>query len=242
MEYWEFGVLDIHNPKCSTLTPYFSLLEELQDIPGNILELGVAKGSSLITTGLILQELNSEKSVIGVDTFSGFPELSSEDMPEAFLGLQQRGLITESHYLKVLHNWELVKLRGGKIHPSNISTSQDFSSTSLDFVEKRIQSFKLSNRVRIHQANIVDFLDSQLKDETFSLVLLDVDLYLGYSKSLDFVFDKLTKKGVIYLDEYYSLKFPGPRLAVNEFIDRQPQAKLEQLPNWLDFERWIIRK
>lgn len=242
MEYWEFGVLGIHNPKCSTLTPYFSLLEELRDIPGNILELGVAKGSSLITTGLILQELDSEKSVIGVDTFSGFPELSSEDMPEAFLDLQQRGLITESHYLKVLHNWELVKLRGDKIHPSNISTSQDFSSTSLDFVENRIQSFKLSNRVRIHQANIVDSLDSQLRDETFSLVLLDVDLYLGYSKSLDFVFDKLTKKGVIYLDEYYSLKFPGPRLAVNEFIDRQPQAKLEQLPNWLDFERWIIRK
>ena len=242
MEYWEFGVLGIHNPKCSTLTPYFSLLEELRDIPGNILELGVAKGSSLITTGLILQELDSEKSVIGIDTFSGFPELSSEDMPEAFHGLRQRGLITESHYLKVLHNWELVKLRGDKISPSNISTSQDFSSTSLDFVEKRIQSFKLSNRVRIHQANIVDFLDSQLKDETFSLVLLDVDLYLGYSKSLDFVFDKLTEKGVIYLDEYYSLKFPGPRLAVNEFIDRQPQAKLEQLPNWLDFERWIIRK
>ena len=44
------------------------------------------------------------------------------------------------------------------------------------------------------------------------------------------------------MDEYYSLKFPGPRLAVYDFLKEKKGATLEKLEDWLDFERWIIKK
>jgi len=56
------------------------------------------------------------------------------------------------------------------------------------------------------------------------------------------LFSSLSPGGLIYLDEYFSLKFPGPRLAVNQFLAAEPRALLERLEDWLDFERWIIRK
>ena len=39
-----------------------------------------------------------------------------------------------------------------------------------------------------------------------------------YELALNYIWPSLTKKGIIYLDEYYSLKFPGARIASNEFF------------------------
>ena len=79
LERWEYGVLDIHHPETCTLREYFKLIPKLEQVPGAIIELGVARGRSLITTGLILEKLKSSKSVIGLDSFQGFPKYSSED-------------------------------------------------------------------------------------------------------------------------------------------------------------------
>lgn len=97
MEFWEFGALGIHNPAACSLSPYFALISTLERIEGDVLELGVARGNSLITTGLILQGLQSPKSVIGVDTFSGFPGSTLDDEFSSFANLCQNGTITNSH-------------------------------------------------------------------------------------------------------------------------------------------------
>jgi hypothetical protein len=135
LEHWEFGALDIHYPKSSTLKEYFELIPMLESIPGNIVELGVARDRSLITTGLILESLNSPKSVLGLDTFLGFPEYFPEDDFENFESLRDSNAISAEHFERVLRNAAHVKARGGDVHPSRISSSLDFSNTSIEYVQ-----------------------------------------------------------------------------------------------------------
>ena len=49
------------------------------------------------------------------------------------------------------------------------------------------------------------------------LANLDCDLYDSYKLALNYISISY-KKRIIYLDEYYSLKFPGARIASNEFF------------------------
>jgi hypothetical protein len=56
---------------------YYEELKELQHVPGDILEFGVYRGTMLCfldDANQILDGTNSSRSVIGFDTFSGFPE------------------------------------------------------------------------------------------------------------------------------------------------------------------------
>jgi len=242
MEHWEFGALGIHNPKSSTLAPYFDLITQTENISGDILELGVLRGASLITSGLLLEKMNSRRSLLGVDTFSGFPGFSKEDDFSEFDNLAAKSLISADHLAKVKRNKELVNIRGVTASPNSISNSANFSETSLELVQNRIRSLELEDRIQVKQIDISEEIEGVLGARALSLVLMDVDLFLPYSRALPVLFKNLTPGGVVYLDEYYSLKFPGPRIAVNSFLKHHRDAELKRLGDWLDFERWVIRK
>lgn len=239
MQHWEFGALGVHNPRLSTYSPFFNLVRSTEMVTGDVLELGVARGASLLTTGLILEEVGSSRKVLGIDTFSGFPETSPEDEFDQFYALFESGLITREHLESAELNRELVLNRGGGSLPTTLSTSGDFSETSMSFILEKIQGLGLGSRIKVQKADLSQGLPVS---GPFSLVLLDLDLYLGYANTLDDLYDRLSPGGSIYLDEYYSLKFPGPRLAVSRFQLRNPSAELVRLSDWWDFERWIISK
>ena len=82
---------------------------------------------------------------------------------------------------------------------------------------------------------------NELVGKSLSLVLLDSDLFDSYELTLPHLWRSLTPGGYIYLDEYYSLKFPGPRFAVDEFA-KNSECELILLGVWLGFERWALRK
>ena len=46
----------------------------------------------------------------------------------------------------------------------------------------------------------------------------------------------------IYLDEYYSLKFAGARIATNEFFNDKNEKPIMHKKVKGDFERWSITK
>ena len=242
LERWEFGALDIHHPETCTLKEYFNLIPKLEKVPGTIVELGVARGRSLITTGLILEKLKSSKSVIGLDSFQGFPKYSSEDDFTNFENLRNADVISEEHYIRVLKNSAHVKARGADVHPSQISSSQDFSNTSIEYVESRINYLGLQNRVKVKVGDFTLNIETLIQGEALSLVLLDSDLYGSYAMTLPVLWKQLSPGGYIYLDEYYSLKFPGPRIAVDEFMTSITDGNLVMLNPWMDFERWAIVK
>ena len=53
---------------------------------------------------------------------------------------------------------------------------------------------------------------------------------------------RLSINGKLFLDEYYSLKFPGPRIAVNNFIKKTKNVLLVKDGVTGNFERWSIKK
>jgi hypothetical protein len=241
MEVWEFGAIGIANPSQSTLKRYFELINLTQGVNGDIAEFGVSKGNSIITSALVLRKMNIDKKVYGFDTFAGFPGYAQNDNFEVFADLHKSGGISEDHYRKVLLNQEYILSRGAKTSPDSISNSADFANTSLNLVQNKIKLFNLENQIRLVKGDFTENLSAKISELTFSLILIDSDLYDSYAKTLPVLWEKLSPGGYIYLDEYYSLKFPGPRIAVDDFVN-QTDCNLIRLEDWLDFERWAIHK
>jgi hypothetical protein len=239
MKDWEFGAAGIANPKDSTLKRYFELIEITRNVEGAIAEFGVSTGKSLITTALLSKNLNHDRKIFGFDTFTGFPSYSPNDNFDLFDELYKEGKITLGHFEKIKLNQKYILARGASTRPDSISNSKDFANTSLALVQKKIDLFNLEKNITLIQGDFTKNLEAKIQNMKFSLILLDSDLYGSYAETLPILWKQLSPGGYIYLDEYYSLKFPGPRIAVNDFVEKS-NCKLIQLQEWRDFERWAI--
>lgn len=242
---WEYNVLDIYNyNKSGKLDGYFNFIKTNHNhIKGDICEIGVYKGHSLISTALMLKEIGSNKKVLGFDSFSGFPSYHANDDLSKFEELYKNGFISDEHIHDFRLNLEFKAFVSGvPASPSNISSSQDFSETSLSLLKRKIEYFELDNVVLVDG----DFKDTMQNKEyqniKFMAALLDCDLYEGHKIALPFIWERLENEGYIYLDEYYSLKFPGARIATDEFFLNKTD-KPEMYPiRQMDFERWFVKK
>lgn len=78
----------------------------------------------------------------------------------------------------------------------------------------------------------------EVDNERFSFVHIDVDLYQPIRDSLEFFYPRLVPNGIIALDDYGYLSFPGAKKAVDEFIQNKPDFFLS-LPSGAAF---IIKK
>lgn len=241
LESWEFGAVGILDPEKSTLKRYFELIEITKNVPGELAEFGVSKGSSIVTTAMILRHLGSSKMIYGFDTFSGFPHYSHLDNFDLFEKLHNSNLISLKHYERTMKNKLYIKTRGSNLHPGSVSNSANFDNTSMRLVESKIDLFNVKNYVELIEGDFTIDIETKLSNLKFSLVLIDSDLHDSYEKLLLALWKRLSPGGYIYLDEYYSLKFPGPKIAVDEFIKKN-DCTLLQLEDWLDFERWAITK
>ena len=95
----ELDILDLDN--CS-LRFYYNFIKKNLKIPGDILELGVYRGKSLLTAALILKILGSKKKVYGFDTFQGFPKLAEFDLEKNF---KNKKYFSKSHLNEVKKFW-----------------------------------------------------------------------------------------------------------------------------------------
>ena len=244
---WEYNVLGIDNyKKPGKLKTYYDFIRKYhQKIEGDICEVGVYRGFSLLATGMLLKELKSTKTVWGFDTFEGFPDYHKNDKLDKFQFLYKNGAITEKHFndfkLNIQHKEFLSKTQ---LNAKNISSSGDFSNNSIHELKRKIDYLGLDNikLIKGDFKNTMSKANNQLKNICFFASLIDCDLYEGYKVSLPFVFQKLNKEGFVYLDEYYSLKFPGARIASDEFFSntKEKPFKCEHISG--DFERWAVIK
>jgi len=153
------------------------------------------------------------------------------------------GDIARSHYnqylLNIQHKGVFTEI---DLSASNISTSADFSGTSIELLQKKIDYFELDN-IRIIDGDYKDTMhEKTYSDAKFMTVLMDCDLYESHQIALPFTWEKMSSGGYMFLDEYYSLKFPGARIATNEFFSDKLN-KPEMYPRKpMDFERWFVKK
>jgi hypothetical protein len=247
-EDWEFNVLGIYNyRKRAELRNYFDYIAENHDrIDGDILEAGVYKGRSLLATGLLLKELGSDKRVYGFDSFSGFPPIYHQfDELRTFDLLLQEGRISSGHYEKIQRNLNYrshALPQAATLRASNVSLSGDFSRVSIEELRKKIDFLGLDNVILVSGPFADTLTEGRSLPERLMAVLMDCDLYESYRVALPFIWNRLAIGGYLYLDEYYSLKFPGARIATDEFFaskDDRPQRHIIE-PG--DFERWYVRR
>lgn len=244
-KHWEFNVLGVYDyNRPGKFDGYYQFIRENHDkIAGDICEVGVHRGSSLVATAMLLKELGSDKIVWGFDSFFGFPEYHKNDELHMFTELFSNGSISKEMFLEAKKN-EQYKYFVSKKHVTvgNISPCGNFSDTSYEFLLEKIDYLRLDN-IRLVRGNFAETMTGEGEGpKQICASLIDCDLYLGYKDSLPYLWERLNDGGYIYLDEYYSLKFAGARIATDEFFaNKNEKPQMHPLIEG-DFERWFVTK
>jgi len=68
---------------------------------------------------------------------------------------------------------------------------------------------------------------AEIAGRTFAMAHIDVDLYQPTLDSLEFIYERMEKGGIIVCDDYGSVSCPGARKALDEFFADKPEAVLE---------------
>jgi hypothetical protein len=240
---WEFNVLGLYNYFASgPLDMVFDFLRsELSRIPGDIVELGVYRGKSLLSIALAIEEFGLQRRIFGFDSFSGFPDsaLAHMDELDRFDDLAKQGLISPSHFEAVTRNREYKLLKNHSVSIREISTSGDFSSTSERHVHDLAQALGISSVTLVPGIFSGDLFEANLPD-SIAVAVFDCDLYKSYEIGLEHVWPRLSIGGICFFDEYYSLKFPGPRRAVSEFLKSKKFEWRSTVDLNCEFERHAI--
>jgi len=243
---WHFNMLGIYN--INKTGSFSNLLDFIknnhQKIDGDIIEAGVYRGSSLLAIAKLLKDLGSDKKVYGFDTFSGFPPIyNQKDDISEFQNLFKDGLLSKDHLESVILNQSLLDSFTNKDAKSieSISSSEEFDSTNISTIEKKIDYLELDN-IHLIKGKFSETMQEEQGIKKLMCGVIDCDLYESYLESLAFIWPKLSEGGFIHLDEYYSLKFPGARRAVQEFIKGRNDLVLKEKSEIQDFERWFLIK
>jgi hypothetical protein len=262
-----FSILKIENHSESSFSAYrfwFDHFRKYHDqIDGDVFEFGVYRGGSLLSMALLAKRLGSNKHFYGFDTFSGFPEdgyhpsdaLSNFSVEQRVTSEQKRA-VEILHYIKNLtdsnasQSDNLDIQQPAKSLRSKLNTlgaSGVFSDNSYEHVVQRIKLLELDN-ITLYPGEFSCGIKSFINDHGPSPISIfsaniDCDLYQGYASSLPFICSHLSVGGHVHLDEYYSLKYPGARIAVDEFLGVHPEFFLHRnatRPG--EFERWFLTR
>jgi hypothetical protein len=206
-------------------------LEKTKHLNGCYLECGVFRGSTILTSRKFCEIRGIDKNFYGADSFEGFPEgqtTNSKDSPEAFLDLYQQGKITKEHL-------DLSKKRIENLDRSHLDSEYFSNPGRIIFEQAPLQNIKLLKGPFEKTLSVFN--------EPISVMHLDCDLYEPYMECLRLQYRNVVKGGFVVFDEYYSHKYPGARIAVDEFLSTLDKSEYDLLKfNTGNFERWCVVK
>ena len=177
---------------------HFELFKKIHNLPGDIVELGVFKGTTLMGWANFLEIRNMgdrHKKVIGFDTFSGFASFDEKD-----------GATSE----------EVEKVDGGFSSSEFLPQLEDAISI---YDQDRFIPHK--KRVELVKGNIETTIPKYVKDNPglrISLIHFDADLYAPTKVGLEYLWDLVVPGGIIVFDEYGIQPWEGESKAVDEFF------------------------
>lgn len=174
--------------RLGNILAHYELYKKIIELPGDVIELGVFKGGSIIQFATFRELLENERSrkIIGFDIFGEFPQAEKVESDKRFVDkwnqqhageFLSREDIYKSLEIKNIHNVELVK--------------GDISQTVDEYMVK-------NPHTRI------------------SLLHIDTDIYEPCRTGLEKLYDRVVKGGIIVLDDYAVVE--GETIAVDEFF------------------------
>ncbi len=173
------------------LIDHYEVFKMIKKVDGDIFEFGVFKGASLIRflTFRDLIENPSKRKIVGFDAFGKFPKPKSNKINRA-----QDGSFAALHDKKI-----------------GLGIKEDLLRKVL--YKKKFTNFEL------YKGNVLDTLpDYEKKNAKFKIALLhiDLDIYEPTDFVLNFLYERISKNGIILIDDYKHIK--GATLAVNKFL------------------------
>ena len=106
-----------------------------------------------------------------------------------------------------------------------VYSNHSWKNTLTIWLKERIKQFKLQKDIKLLKGDIVKTVKKIKKKQKYSVVFMDCNLYEPHKKALSFSWKYLSKNGQIFLDDYFSLKYPGARIAVDEFCKEKLNLK-----------------
>lgn len=174
----------------------YELYKKIINIPGSIIELGVAGGFGLMSFAhfcSIFEPTHYVRKIYGFDTFEGFPELDQNDLSSSAAHMKKGGLKFDSYdYLKKII--PLYDKNRFLSHLPKIELIKGDASLCIDEFLKNNPSLVIA------------------------MLYLDVDLYQPTKTALEKLVSRIPKGGVIVFDELNHPDYPGETIAVSEVI------------------------
>lgn len=220
MEDWETAIIEATRPFTMTSTErqwaLISALKYVQQgqVAGDIVECGVWKGGNLAITGLVGQHLGQRWKVWGYDTFEGMSEPTVLDQGN-FDGAPASKEFQRSQR-DGYNAWCYAPLEEVR---SNIRRC------GVDLADYQFVKGKCEETLTRFE-NIPDRI---------AVLRLDTDWYESTKMELDVLFPRLTKYGVLIIDDYGH--WSGAKRAVDEYFRDRPV-----LMNRIDYTARLILK
>jgi predicted O-methyltransferase YrrM len=98
---------------------------------------------------------------------------------------------------------------------------------SLDTVQNNLREFSF---IKYYKGWIPETFH-EVKDETFSFIHIDVDLYQPTLDSFEFLYPRLAPGGIMVFDDYGCVQFPGAKKAIDECLSKQHNGFFLPLPS-----------
>lgn len=193
-----------------------SLYRQIVSVPGIIVELGCRWGQNLATfqsLRAIYEPYNHRRTIVGFDTFQGFPSTHEKDGGAEIVHAGAYGVA--SGYQQYLE--KLLRLRESQ---SPLAQVQKFQLVAGDASET-------------FPAYLQDHPESIL-----SLVYFDMDLYQPTADCLRAMMPHVSRGSVIAFDQVNHVKFPGETRALKEVLGL-PNIRLQR-NRWCADESFFV--
>jgi hypothetical protein len=185
-EFLQQGTLD----RFTKVLARYELFKRIIDLPGDIVECGVFKGTGVLFWAKLIQVFNplSKRKVIGFDTFAGYPETTRYDHDRRS-GVE---FLEDS--------------------PSPGASPEEIMETA--------RSLQIEHRIELVQGDATVTIGEYVRSHPgfrVGLLNLDFDTYDPTAAALDHMYRLVVPNGVIAFDEY-ALPGWGESDAVDEFF------------------------
>jgi len=163
------------------------------NIPGDFVECGVHMGGSCMVMAGILKHYNSNRRILMYDTYDGVPVPNSSEITLEGDNLQ---------------NW----YKENKLDEDGNSM---WCYSSIDDVKYNMNSVGYDGEIQYIQGDVMNTLPDN-SSNSIALLRIDVDLYEPTQHVLEHLYNKLSNKGSLILDDYGH--FPKVKETVDNFL------------------------
>jgi hypothetical protein len=196
----------------------YDFFNKTKDLPGDIVELGVFKGSGVATFSKFLDIYcpNSNKKIIGFDIFD--PGNSDE-----------------------------ILNKDGKFDKDNMNvvySKVPESELSLNNITKRLDNMELHKKYILVKGDVEETLPKFLEENPgfrISLLYIDVDLDRPTYNGLKYLWDRILPGGIVLFDEYEYHKF-SESCGVDKFLKEKNIPYELKSTNWIAPTAYLVKK